>query len=522
MAESAVQRPFWIPTKLRAVGAPTATLVLTVVLLVALLSMSALLVWQSYRDTIRSAESKAASSAQIVAAHTGWIGQAAFQALRRVDSALGPRPDVLMTGTIGDLDEAVATLPWGIYVWVFDADGDAILTNADPTEPVNIAKQEYFQTLRQQDDWHVSKMVDGPLGHGKVFTIGRRIERQGKFLGAAVMVIPASLLTEFWASLDLGSGSTIGLIREDGWLVARHPIPEEALDMSEHVLLTEHLPHSPSGSYQFASSPADGMARIVGYHSVPGLPLIAVAGISREAALAPFWSRLLAIALIVGPILAGLIATSGWVVALLRRDHRQREALARALEQNRLLLREVHHRVKNDLQTAISLIRVHPLPRETTDELVDRIAGMAAVHQQIYQADSFRVLCLTTYIRGLADNLRRSHGDTIEVDCHLAEIEIDAERAVPLGLIVNEVATNAFKHAFPNGQKGRITISLERTGPGRARLEIRDNGVGFDANSAPGMGRRLTEGLSHDIGGECEFRNDGGTVFSLSFPVRGA
>jgi two-component system, sensor histidine kinase PdtaS len=511
-----------IASRLRSVGAPSAAIGLTAALLLAISVLSGLLMWQSYRDAMASAEMRAESAAQTVAAHIRWIGEAAFQALRRVDDILGARPDVFLTGTVGDLNEAVAALPEQVSVWVYDADGDSVLTNDARAADLNVSDRAYFQALKNGAEWQISPLLTDRTSGRKVFTIGRRIERDGQFLGAAVIIVPAFFLWEFWATLNLGRDSTVGLIRDDGWLVARHPVPEETADLSDHVLFTEQLPQGPAGSFRTQRSPADGVDRVVGYYVVPGLPLIAIAGISTDSVMDRFWAQVGSAAAVAAPITLALLAISLWVVSLLRRDERQRLELAAALEQNRLLLREVHHRVKNNLQTVASLIHMQPLPADAKQLLANRLDAMAAAHQHIYATDQFGSLAIADFIRTVVENLRRSHEDGIEVDCRLDDISLGSDRAVPLGLIVNEVVSNAFKHAFGDQRDGRIVVSLERTGPDSARLEIRDNGVGLDGEPlSPGMGARLIEGLSRQMDAQYKYRRDGGTVFTMTFPLGG-
>src|SRR5690606_3764305 len=109
------------------------------------------------------------------------------------------------------------------------------------------------------------------------FVVAQRLERERGFAGIAAIVVPSSLISEFWSSLDLGAGSSASIVGDDGWIVARHPPLDEAIDLSQHVLFTHFLPGSPTGSYHSDASPADGATRLVGYHRVPGAPLIAVA-----------------------------------------------------------------------------------------------------------------------------------------------------------------------------------------------------------------------------------------------------
>jgi two-component system, sensor histidine kinase PdtaS len=363
----------------------------------------------------------------------------------------------------------------------------------------------------------------GSSSERKIFVIGRRIERKGQFLGAALIAVPADLLLEFWVSLRLGRDSSVGLVREDGWLVARYPLPDDTIDLSQYVLFTTYLPAAPAGVYQADVSPADGVSRIVGYYTVPGTPLVTVAGISRDAIVGEFWSRIGRVVALALPIALALLLVSLWVARLLRSDERQRLELVQAIEQNRMLFREIHHRVKNNLQTVTALVQMQALPPEVKQELTGRIGAMTAIHEHIYSSDQFGRLDLAAYVRRLVTNLQESNAGDVHVRCDLAEIEVEAERALPLGLIINEVATNAFKHAFPDGRPGRIDISLKPEDDSSAVLLISDDGVGIDGEPGEGgMGSRLVKGLARQIGADYRYRRDGGTTFTMRFPLAAA
>jgi two-component sensor histidine kinase len=184
-----------------------------------------------------------------------------------------------------------------------------------------------------------------------------------------------------------------------------------------------------------------------------------------------------------------------------------------------VLLREIHHRVKNNLQTVSALIRLQPGPPEAKEELLHRIAAMTAVHQHIYGSDQFGRLGIADYIRTLVAGLREGYGSAVRIDCELASVEVGPDQALPLGLIVNEVVSNAFKHAFPGGQAGLIMLTLETAEAGQAILQVRDNGIGYQSGTTTGMGSRLIRGLAQQIDGDYEFRNEDGTLFILKFPL---
>src|SRR3954468_23163794 len=161
--------------------AVTAALSLTGLLLILVLLLAGLFIWQGQRDATAATEARAASSAYVASTHVRWLIEANLQALRRIDDSLGGRSDLLTTGTVRDLDKAVAALPGAVYVWVFDADGRAVLTNEPEFTPIDIADREYFQTLKAGAEWDIGALLSGRRTGRKVFPIGRRIERDGRF-----------------------------------------------------------------------------------------------------------------------------------------------------------------------------------------------------------------------------------------------------------------------------------------------------------------------------------------------------
>jgi two-component sensor histidine kinase len=491
-------------------------------LLALVVVLMGLFVWQGQREARMAVEARAVGAAYTASAYVRWLIEANRQALRRVAESVESRPHLLKAPTIQDLDDGVAALPGSVFIWVFDDQGRSVLTNEPAISPINIAKRDYFLALKDGAEWHIGALLIGERTGRKAFPIGRRIVRDGQFLGAAIIYVPADLLAQFWASMNLGPGSTVGLLRDDGWLVARYPVPAAPLNLSDYVLFTRYLPSAPEGVYQAAASPADGVARIVGYQRIEGLPLVTVVGIPESTLVNSIGHRLGEFALIAAPIGLALLLISVWTVRLLRQEERTRQALADALDRNRILFREIHHRVKNNLQTVAALVRLQPGPAEAQEELIRRIAAMTSVHEHIYGSDQFDRIDMADYIRTLIARLREGYGSTADVECSLAPVVVNTDQALPLGLIVNEVVSNAFKHAFPGGRAGLITVTLEATKAGQASLQVRDNGIGYQPGKATGMGSRLIRGLTQQIGGSYEFRNENGTLFVLTFPLMNA
>lgn len=501
--------------------ATAAALALTVLLLVLVSLLAGLLVWQGYREAVAGAHLRAASAAHVASAHVRWLIEASFQALRRIDDSLGRRPDLFNPGTVTDLDNAVAAVPGEVLVHVYDAGGNPILSNDPDMEPTGVAGRDFFAALAAGEEWQISPLLNDRFPKRKVFAIGRRIERDGRFLGAAVIYVPASLLAQAWAAMGLGPGSTVGLVRDDGWLVARYPVPERAIDLHDYVLFTRYLEEAPVGTYRNPASPADGQSRTVGYRRLESLPLIAIAGLSDESLITPYLRRVGVALLLAAPIALALLFVTAWVVRLLRQEERSRIALAEALEHNRALFREIHHRVKNNLQTVSALVQMQPGSPEAKSAMTRRIAAMAAVHEHIYQADRYDRVALADYVRKLATTLEEGYGAAPRVTCDLDPVEIEPEAALLVGLIVNEAVTNAYKHAFPDGRDGTIAITLRATPEGHATLSVADDGVGCvpGEDRPPGMGSRLIEGLARQLAATTEVLAGRGTTFVLTVPL---
>lgn len=498
-------------------------------LLALVLLLTALFVWQAQRDARLTVETRASSAAFTASAYARWLIEANLQASRRLVESISRRPEPFSSMDPAVFAEESAAVPDQSVAALYDADGKPVFASVKGLAMPEIAAEAYFTALAKGAEWAIGPFVRGPVPKGEAIPIARRVERDGRFAGAVVILIPVRLLAQFWQSMEIGPGSTVGLLRTDGWLIARYPLPEKPIDLANYVLFTEYLPRAPDGVYTQEVSPADGAARIVGYRKLEGLPLVTVVGVPASMLDGGIWRRMTEIAMVALPIWLALFVLSVLTVRLLHREERARLDLAGALERNRMLLREIHHRVKNNLQTVTSLIQLQPGEERSKRELMDRIAAMTAVHEHIYQSDSFDYVDIADYIRTLVEQLHQGHGSGIAVDCSLDSVVVGADQALPVGLIVNEVVTNAFKHAFPGGRTGTIRVAIGSDRPGEVRVTVQDDGVGYGmgrsggAAGGPsgGMGSRLIRGLTGQVRGRYEFRNDHGTLFTLTFPVTG-
>jgi PAS domain S-box-containing protein len=224
----------------------------------------------------------------------------------------------------------------------------------------------------------------------------------------------------------------------------------------------------------------------------------------------------------------------GSMFTVIMRDVTERlaadEKLQQALREKGALLKEIHHRVKNNLQVISSLLGLQF--RDAKDESVremfqdsqNRIRSMALLHEILYQSNTFARVNLPDYIRQIATHLFNSYGiggDRIRLLTNLEKMSLNVDAAVPCGLIINELVSNSLKHAFPDGREGQVRIELVSPQSGMAQLVVADNGVGLqngiDWATARSLGWRLVRSLAEQLGAEVEVKSGSGTEIQLSF-----
>ena len=203
----------------------------------------------------------------------------------------------------------------------------------------------------------------------------------------------------------------------------------------------------------------------------------------------------------------------------------QQRRIELALEERETLLREVYHRVKNNLQVVQSLLRLQrrALPegaaRTALDQSIQRVHAMALVHEKLYQSGTLSAVSLQAYTADLLRHLGDIAGAQargIRLHAEIDAVDAVLETAVPYGLLVAELVSNCFKHAFPAGRGGEIRVSLQR-GAGGVCLRVADDGVGlppgFDVADGRSMGLQLASSLATQLGGTLRASHEGGAVF---------
>jgi two-component system, sensor histidine kinase PdtaS len=222
------------------------------------------------------------------------------------------------------------------------------------------------------------------------------------------------------------------------------------------------------------------------------------------------------------------------MLAMVLRDVTERDAHEERLQANlreaEALLKEIHHRVKNQLQLVSSLLGLqsrevtNPGARRMFQESQDRIHSMALLHESLYQSQNLSQINFPEYIRQLAAHLFHTYGvaaDRIHLRTDLHSLSLHLDAAVPCGLIINELVSNSLKYAFPDGREGEIRIELYEHSDGTARLIVADNGVGLKADvdwiNARSLGLRLVRTLAEQLGAKLEVDSSAGMQVRLAF-----
>ena len=211
------------------------------------------------------------------------------------------------------------------------------------------------------------------------------------------------------------------------------------------------------------------------------------------------------------------------------------DSLRASLEEKTALLKEVHHRVKNNLQIVTSLLSLqagrlsNPAALGLIQDARNRVLSMAMLHETLYGSDNLASLDMPGYVQSLCAHLFRCHSSEtaarVRLEQRVGPVRLGLDQAVPCGLILNELISNALKHAFPDGRSGAIAVALNPLPGGRARLSVQDDGAGLPPGlnplQTPSLGLKLVQSLAAQLDGTLQIAPapGGGCAFDLTFPL---
>jgi two-component sensor histidine kinase len=206
------------------------------------------------------------------------------------------------------------------------------------------------------------------------------------------------------------------------------------------------------------------------------------------------------------------------------------EKLSSALKDRELLLKEIHHRVKNNLQIVTDLLQLQKDEMKNPEQMAfisdgqSRVVSIALIHQNLYQHQDLSSVRFDTFLNALIQQIVELHnvnGRTLSVEHECENFFLDIDTAIPLGLITNELITNSYKYAYNDQNQVKIEVELLELEDGLFRMTFRDFGPGLpdgvDVHVSPSLGMHLIKGLAHQLSGDVRYWYDGGSFFEVTF-----
>jgi two-component sensor histidine kinase len=549
---------------------------------IAMLAPGALAVLQaisSYNSSMRILEQNLAQAAQLSA--TEQVNM--ISASREILTSLAAQPDIrtgegaacrrALQRAIGGLDQYAGAA-------VVDATGNLTCASSPFKDKVVVADRTWFKSVMSGDGFVISDLVASRwLGTWGIVTAVPLVDDQGVIQGAVVLFIGLDWLTRRYHS-NQGDDTAFALLDSQGEIItaeterspARSPLPGRDM-VSEH--LRQHLQGGQTQTFRARGH--DGVWRLYAISPLLGGRIFVILGTPVLTAIGPLalqvawgvFTPLLMWALAIAVVWFGIEhLVVRWITYLERitsayaagrhsvrpervsaapaeirslgetfsrmadllsaRENELRDSLA----QKEILVREIHHRVKNNLQLVMSLLNLHarrirdPRAEVAFAEARSRINALATLHRRLYESESLQEIDLKWFLEDLCSELRRgglSRGRNVELVVESPSEVIGPDVAVPLGLLVTEAITNAYKHAFNERDGGHIKVEVTRESATLLSLKIRDDGTGFDAAASAqdqsGLGRSLIEAFVRQLRGELNVRSDDGTVVQVTFPA---
>lgn len=549
---------------------------------IAMLAPGALAMLQaisSYNSSMRILEQNLAQAAQLSA--TEQVNM--ISASREILTSLAAQPDIrggegaacrrALQRAIGGLDQYAGAA-------VVDSAGNFTCASSPLEGKVVVADRTWFKSVMGGDGFVISDLIVSRwLGTWGIVTAVPLVDDEGVIQGSVALFIGLDWLTRRYHS-NQADDTAFALLDSQGEIItaeterspARSPLPARDI-------VNEHLrAHLEGGQTQtFRARGHDGVWRLYAISPLLGGRIFVILGTPVLTAIGPLalqvaWgvlTPLLMWALAIAVVWFGIEhLVVRWITYLERitsayasgrhnvrpervsaapaeirslgetfsrmadllsaRENELRDSLA----QKEILVREIHHRVKNNLQLVMSLLNLHarrirdPRAEVAFAEARSRINALATLHRRLYESESLQEIDLKWFLEDLCSELRRgglSRGRNVELVVDSPSEVIGPDVAVPLGLLVTEAITNAYKHAFNERDGGHIGVQVVRESPTQLLLTIRDDGTGYDTGASTadhnGLGRSLIEAFVRQLRGELEVRADGGTIVQVRFPA---
>jgi two-component sensor histidine kinase len=487
--------------------------------------------WHSYRGAFDTAASRGQQIANLLEEHAHSALKTIELALRHADE----RSSHLDWETIRtsralwtELRTFQVMAPPIGSLFVMAPDGTNVLTTREfPSKGKDFSDRDYFLAQKEADRGiYVSQSYTGRISALPIFNLSiRRRSADGSFNGVIGSSALISYFETFYADGGVpGDEFSIALVRSDGKVLVGFPHLPARRDL-DPALFT-----APERRFAMRS-PDTGIERLYSFKKVKEFPVHVLYGIDRATIIAAWHRDLMLWSVITAASIASLLFA--WSVVARRTADVERQvadrtaALARLLEEKEVLLREVHHRVKNNLQTIASMVRI--VSRTGTREaqpafqdIARRIATVGKAYDYIHRAEHLAELDLGAYLRSICHQVVAASGrDDLRLDLQADQLVTDIDTALPVGLIASELLTNACKRAFGGRASATIVVRFRIEGD-HALLTVRDAGDGgAPVALAESSGLKIAEMLASQLEGRLrgKSRPGGGLQFRLTFPL---
>jgi two-component sensor histidine kinase len=502
------------------------------------------------RAAIEDAEERTRHSAALIAAEIGGIISVVDVIFARAIELAGPgdQPIASSREVWEQMVDLGRSAPFLESLWFGGPDGGAILsTHQFPAPPLSAADRDYFTAQRDKDPGLYLGIVQRDrYTSSRSLVFSRRLERpDGSFRGFVTVTVSPEPFRQ--ALSRAGGAIPASVMRGDGVVLVGVPAEQTETETARNVRFSEAASRANSGVYEDPASPGDRV--LVVFHRIEPLDLF----VRLDVPLKPItdqWARVNVLGyLLVGA--AALLSILGWSWLALTRTRqaevtvgelervrhgleerisahtdslrRANQRLAEAVADKEVLYREVHHRVKNNLQVVTSLLqlqaaRLAPEFRRPFEESVARISAMSLVHELLYRSDQPSRIDFSVYLHSVAQALlnRRGDGERIALSLDLEPVYMDLDRAVPLALLVNELIGTSLDHGFADGRSGALALRLHKTADA-ARLGISHDGIA-DGQVPSGFSLLLVDALAGQIGASVT-SDQGGSDFRVIVPL---
>jgi two-component sensor histidine kinase len=513
-------------------------------------TIAGMVAWHQYRHAEREAYDQVRSTLGLLHEHAQRVFKIYDMALSRVADRIEGRSWAEIETRASELQRDFNRIKRGVEeigsLILVDPRGRLAVTTSSQFRPgLDNSDRDYFRTQAERDGGtFVDRAVIGRVTGRVIFNVSRRRPSpDGRFDGVIALASEQDYWLRFYGTLDQTLSPSVNLVRADGDTLIRYPLtPLGQARPSEQFL--QSIRERSEAYYEIVSR-ADGSRRIVGYRKLAGYPVYVVFTVSKDAMIARWREEALMIGAAAVAVAAALLAITLLLRQRMLRERQLQEALAeanrtleskvetrteqlsRALREKDVLLREVHHRVKNNLQMIASLVRItgrnHPSGQHPIlEDVTRRIIAVGQVYDQVHKADDLSKLDLATYLRSICDQLSLAIGRAgVALQTRLEPVMVNIDIALPIGLIAQELVTNAFKYGLRKDGTAEIVVKLAREGR-TAVLTVRDNGPGIPAGGVGnGTGLRLVQRLTEQIEGRllARPRPSGGAQFRVTFPL---